>query len=159
MRGLAVFLNASGCQSWWWWVIRYLAVFMVKSTVEGPRPFCADADGILSFLTQLSHGFVKGHFMFYVPDHLWTFSSVHWTTPLSFHQFHTTLFLLAQWWIFETYINSPTLFFLLKIMSAIIDPLPFHINFRTSISISTDTKKKEESKKKKKNRLASWTCD
>ena len=44
-------------------------------------------------------------------------------------------------------------------MSAIIDPLPFHINFRTSISISTDTKKKEESKKKKENQLASWTRD
>ena len=118
-------------------------MFMVKSAVEGSRPFCVDADGILSFLTQLSHGFVKVHFIFYVPAHLWTFSSVHWTTPLSFHQFHTTLFPLAQWCVFETCINSPTLFFLLKIMSAIIDPLPFHINFRTSISISTDTKKKK----------------
>lgn len=143
MRDLAVFLNASGCQSRPWWVIRYLAMFMVKSAVEGSRPFCVDADGILSFLTQLSHGFVKVHFIFYVPAHLWTFSSVHWTTPLSFHQFHTTLFPLAQWCVFETCINSPTLFFLLKIMSAIIDPLPFHINFRTSISISTDTKKKK----------------
>lgn len=44
-------------------------------------------------------------------------------------------------------------------MSAIIDPLPFHRNFRTSISISTDTKTKEESKKKKENQLASWTRD
>ena len=50
-------------------------MFMVKSAVEGSRPFCVDADRILSFLTQLSHGFVKGHFMFYVPAHLWTFSS------------------------------------------------------------------------------------
>ena len=136
-------------------------MFMVKSAVEGSRPFCVDTDRILPFLTELSHGFVKGHFMFYVPAHLWTFSSVHWTTPLSFHQFHTTLFPLAQWCIFKTCINSPTLFFLLKIMSAITDSLPFHINFRTSISTSTDTKKKkkEESKKKMENRLASWTCD
>ena len=37
-------------------------------------------------------------------------------------------------------------------MSAIIDPLPFHINFRTSISISTDTKKKKEEGKKKKSK-------
>ena len=128
---------------------------MVKSAVEGSRPFCVDTDRILSFLTELSHGFVKGHFMFYVLAHLWTFSSVHWTTPLAFHQFHTTLFSLAQWCIFKTCINSPTLFFLLKIMSkknkkkikimsAITDPLPFHINFRTSISISIDTKKKKK---------------
>lgn len=111
------------------------AVSTVKSTVEASHPFGVDAERILFSL--LNYLIVLSNII--SPSMCWPISGLplpfHCTICLSFHQFHTILF------------------FLLKITSAILDPLPFHINFRISTSISTYVKKK---KKKKRKKVKKW---
>lgn len=140
-RGLAVFLKSSGCKSWRWCVLTLCSVHGKEHSWRVSSLRCGCWKDSL-FLIELPHSFVKHHFTI-----CWPISGpsllFHWTICLSFHQFHTTLF------------------FLLKITSAILDPLLFHINFRISTSISTYVKKKKKKRKKVKkwkpvSLLGSW---
>ena len=74
-RGLAIFLNSSGCKSWRWWVLTLCSVHGKEHGWRVSSLRCGCWKDSL-FPIELPHSFVKHHFTIYVLAHLWTFSSV-----------------------------------------------------------------------------------
>ena len=79
---------------------------------------------------------------FSCPYIYWTFFWTllfHWSISQSWYQYYTVLIILVlQWIVISGSISSPILFFFFKVVLDILGPSHFYMNFRITLSISTE---------------------